>query len=140
MAFLATVMIGYIVTCVIGFSVAIGWKLGIVQSVVFVMVPGMAVDFVAHLTEAYVGAHSDKRNDRIRIMLTEVGITSMFLMVAIIQFFTMFGIFMFATILFSLLVALVFFPAVLAIIGPRVRGPAVRAPGCSARAKVCMWW
>eukprot|EP01065_Artemidia_motanka_P042442 TRINITY_DN569_c2_g1_i1.p1 TRINITY_DN569_c2_g1~~TRINITY_DN569_c2_g1_i1.p1 ORF type:complete len:1268 (+),score=331.28 TRINITY_DN569_c2_g1_i1:81-3806(+) len=129
MALVATVIIGFIVICVIGVTVTIGWKLGIVQAIVFVMVPGMAVDYVAHLTEAYTEAHVTKRNDRVRLMLTEVGISvisgafstlgaSLFLFAPVIIFFNNFGTFMFCTISISLVMSLLLFPALMAIFGP----------------------
>jgi len=48
---LATITIACIILCVMGFTVLNGWKLGVLESICFVMVPGMAVDFVAHLAE-----------------------------------------------------------------------------------------
>eukprot|EP01062_Namystynia_karyoxenos_P028229 TRINITY_DN21427_c0_g1_i1.p1 TRINITY_DN21427_c0_g1~~TRINITY_DN21427_c0_g1_i1.p1 ORF type:complete len:1283 (+),score=341.56 TRINITY_DN21427_c0_g1_i1:123-3851(+) len=132
MAFWATAIIACIVISVIGITVSIGWKLGIVQAIVYVMVPGMAVDYVAHLTEAYTEVHATKRNDRVRLMLTEVGISvvsgamstlgaSLFLFAPVITFFNQFGLFMFMTISLSLGMALLLFPAIMAICGPEGR-------------------
>ena len=45
-SFWATFMIGAIVCGVVAGAVFMGWKLGILQSVNFVMVPGLSVDFV----------------------------------------------------------------------------------------------
>ena len=45
-SFWSTFMIGAIVCGVVAGAVFQGWKLGILQSVNFVMVPGLSVDFV----------------------------------------------------------------------------------------------
>eukprot|EP01083_Nonionella_stella_P133253 405052_1 len=62
-----------IVVCVIGFTVMNGWKLGVVEAVLFVMVPGMAVDYVVHLSEAYLSSGKAVREGRARRMLGMVG-------------------------------------------------------------------
>eukprot|EP01065_Artemidia_motanka_P024217 TRINITY_DN2885_c0_g1_i1.p1 TRINITY_DN2885_c0_g1~~TRINITY_DN2885_c0_g1_i1.p1 ORF type:complete len:1347 (+),score=396.91 TRINITY_DN2885_c0_g1_i1:67-4041(+) len=129
--FLATALIACIVFSVMGSAVAFyGWKLGVTQAIVFVMVPGMSVDYVAHFAEAYTESHAERRNDKVRIMLTEVGISvvsgavstlgaSLFLFGPVILFFVDFGKFMFTTIMVSLLLAIFMFPSLMAICGPQ---------------------
>eukprot|EP00164_Ancoracysta_twista_P004580 GFYU01006182.1.p1 GENE.GFYU01006182.1~~GFYU01006182.1.p1 ORF type:complete len:1128 (-),score=371.69 GFYU01006182.1:28-3294(-) len=130
MAFTATMTIVGIVVSVMGISVMMGWKLGVVEAICYVMVPGMSVDFVAHLAEAYIDAPSPNRHDRVTTMLTHVGISvisgavstlgaAFFLFFATISFFVKFGIFIFFTIFMSLCFALLFFSAVLAAVGPQ---------------------
>ena len=41
---------------IMGFTVLVGWKLGILESIIYVMVVGMSVDYVVHLGEAYLEA------------------------------------------------------------------------------------
>eukprot|EP01084_Bolivina_argentea_P002492 4596_1 len=64
-----------IVVCVIGFTVLMGWKLGVIEAVIFVLVVGMSVDYVVHLSEAYL--HSShkyyKSFDKAKSMLGIVG-------------------------------------------------------------------
>jgi len=128
-ATICTYSIGVIVAWVMAFAVIMGWKLGLLESVNLVMVPGMSVDYVAHLAEAYGNAPEADRAGRVRRMLKKVGISvvsgafstlgaSMFLFFAVIIFFVKFGMFVFATIFGSLLVSLVYFAAMLAAFGP----------------------
>jgi len=117
---LATVTILCIIFCVMGFTVLNGWLLGVIESICFVMVPGMAVDFVAHLAESYIHSHNRDRIGRVTDMLVHTGVSvvsggfstiiaSTFLMFPTIQFFSKFGTFILMTILFSLYMALFFF-------------------------------
>ena len=123
-AFYATMTITFIVISTLGTTVLIGWKLGVLESIGLVMVPGLSVDFVAHFAEAYVDSSSEHRHDRVRDMLGRVAISvvsgafstlgaSLFLFFPIIIFFNRFGTMIFMTIGFSLLWSLIFFPAFL---------------------------
>eukprot|EP01059_Diplonema_ambulator_P010140 TRINITY_DN20128_c0_g1_i2.p1 TRINITY_DN20128_c0_g1~~TRINITY_DN20128_c0_g1_i2.p1 ORF type:complete len:1050 (+),score=167.96 TRINITY_DN20128_c0_g1_i2:157-3150(+) len=120
----AVAVISFIVSCTMGTIVLLGWKLGVLESIGLVMVPGLSVDFVAHLAEAYIDSHYTDREGRLRDMLGRVGISivsgaistlgaSAFLFFPVIIFFNKFGIMMFMTIGYSLLWSLLFFPAVL---------------------------
>eukprot|EP01060_Flectonema_neradi_P005178 TRINITY_DN13434_c0_g1_i1.p1 TRINITY_DN13434_c0_g1~~TRINITY_DN13434_c0_g1_i1.p1 ORF type:complete len:934 (+),score=153.99 TRINITY_DN13434_c0_g1_i1:447-3248(+) len=124
-ALYAAITILCIVVCTVGTIVLLGWKLGVLESIGLVMVPGLSVDFVAHLAEGYVESHQTERIGRVRDMLGRVAISvvsgaistlgaSIFLFLPTIIFFNKFGIMMFMTIGFSLFWALVFFPAILA--------------------------
>jgi len=127
---LATVTILCIIFCVMGFTVLNGWLLGVLESICFVMVPGMAVDFVAHLAESYIHSHKKDRIGRVTDMLVHTGVSVVsggfstiiactFLMFPTITFFSKFGTFILMTILFSLYMALFFFSALLCFIGPQ---------------------
>eukprot|EP01059_Diplonema_ambulator_P019354 TRINITY_DN324_c1_g1_i2.p1 TRINITY_DN324_c1_g1~~TRINITY_DN324_c1_g1_i2.p1 ORF type:complete len:1070 (+),score=306.29 TRINITY_DN324_c1_g1_i2:208-3210(+) len=130
-AFYATAIITAIVMCTMGTVVLLGWKLGVLESIGLVMVPGLSVDYVAHLAEAYVGSSSPDRVSRVRDMLARVAISivsgsvstlgaCVFLFLPTIVFFNKFGIMMFTTIGFSLVWALIFFPALMATpLGPQ---------------------
>eukprot|EP01062_Namystynia_karyoxenos_P059613 TRINITY_DN51049_c0_g1_i1.p1 TRINITY_DN51049_c0_g1~~TRINITY_DN51049_c0_g1_i1.p1 ORF type:complete len:1177 (+),score=340.80 TRINITY_DN51049_c0_g1_i1:105-3533(+) len=143
-ALYATAVIVFIVICAIGCTVIMGWKLGILESVSFVMVPGMSVDFVAHMAEGYLESHSAARGDRVRDMFGNVGISvvsgafstlgaTLFLFLPTVVFFNKFGTMIFLTIGLSLLWSLLFFPALLSTpLGPEGtfgdwHGPARRA-------------
>jgi len=126
---LSTVCIACIVLCIIGFTVLNGWKLGIMESICFVMVPGLSVDYVAHLAEGYMHSHKPDRQGRTRDMLVNVGVSivsgsvstlgaSVFLFFPTIVFFNKFGIFIFMTIIFALVFSLLIFAAMLAVWGP----------------------
>mmetsp|Transcript_7171 Transcript_7171/g.18574 ORF Transcript_7171/g.18574 Transcript_7171/m.18574 type:complete len:1510 (-) Transcript_7171:264-4793(-) len=127
----STLCIGAIVISVVGFTVLQGWKLGLLESINLVMVPGLSVDYVAHLAEAYVRSVHKTRAGRVRDMLTQVGVSvisgaistlgaTFFLFFPQITFFAKFGQFIFATILFSLFISLTFFSAILLTpIGPQ---------------------
>eukprot|EP01065_Artemidia_motanka_P032326 TRINITY_DN39338_c0_g1_i1.p1 TRINITY_DN39338_c0_g1~~TRINITY_DN39338_c0_g1_i1.p1 ORF type:complete len:1148 (+),score=297.26 TRINITY_DN39338_c0_g1_i1:66-3509(+) len=131
MSVYATLVIGCIVTCAIGVCVLMGWKLGILESIALVMVPGLAVDFVAHLADGYIESHEHDRGDRVRDMLANVGISvvsgafstlgsALFLFLPTIVFFNKFGTMIFITIALSLVWSLVFFPALLSTpLGPQ---------------------
>lgn len=120
----STLCIGAIVVCVVAFTVLQGWKLGILESINLVMVPGLSVDYVAHLAEAYVRSVHKTRAGRTRDMLTQVGVSvisgalstlgaTFFLFFPQISFFAKFGQFIFATILFSLFFSLTLFSCLL---------------------------
>eukprot|EP00493_Phyllostaurus_siculus_P012923 UN13112 len=86
----------------------VGWKLGILESIIHVMVVGMAVDYVVHLGEAYLEAadvHHD-RHSRARDMLETRGFSIIsgavstlggisILLAAFVLFFKKFAIVMF---------------------------------------------
>lgn len=135
--FLAALNIAGVVMAVIACVVWRGWKLGVIESICLVMVPGLSVDATAHLAEAYLSSHHTKRDERVVTMLTEVGVSvvsggvstlgsAMFLFAPTIYFFYKFGIFLFWTISLSLTYAIVLFPALLAWAGPQGRGGDLR--------------
>eukprot|EP00659_Diplonema_papillatum_P014784 gene14784-22631_t len=123
LSFYATATISFIVICTIGSTVLMGWDLGILESVGFVMVPGLSVDFVAHLADSYVESRRVDRIGRVQDMLARTGISiisgafstlgaTMFLFFPQIVFFRKFGIMIFMTIGYSLLWSLFFFSAI----------------------------
>jgi len=130
-ATIATCVISIIVVLVIGFTVMVGWKLGILESIIYVMVVGMAVDYVVHLGEAYLEAadvHHD-RHSRARDMLETRGFSIIsgavstlggisILLAAFVLFFKKFAIVMFFLIFMSLIYSLIFFAAVMDSFGP----------------------
>jgi len=130
-ATVATCVITMIVVNIIGFTVMLGWKLGILESIVYVMVVGMSVDFVVHLGEAYLEAadtHPD-RHSRVQDMLLTRGFSILsgaistlggifVLFFAYIQFFFKFAVTIFFLIACSLVFSLMFFTAVMDSFGP----------------------
>jgi len=115
--------------CVIGFTVANGWKLGVIEAVIYVMVVGMSVDYVVHLSEAYLASGKQTREDRTMRMLGIVGsavlsgalstmIGIFWLLFATIIIFLKFGSFIFFLVAVSCLFSLVSFTAAMSAVGP----------------------
>merc|ERR1719471_2723159 len=129
MSMYAVFVIFSIVMCVVGFTVANGWKLGVIEAVIYVMVVGMSVDYVVHLSEAYLASGKVKREDRTRRMLGIVGsavlsgaISTMvgifWLLFATVVIFLKFGSFIFFLIACSCAFSLISFTAAMSAIGP----------------------
>eukprot|EP00747_Dinoflagellata_sp_TGD_P063515 gnl/TRDRNA2_/TRDRNA2_153488_c0_seq1.p1 gnl/TRDRNA2_/TRDRNA2_153488_c0~~gnl/TRDRNA2_/TRDRNA2_153488_c0_seq1.p1 ORF type:complete len:658 (+),score=89.13 gnl/TRDRNA2_/TRDRNA2_153488_c0_seq1:156-1976(+) len=106
-----------------------GWELGMVENICLVMVPGLSVDYVAHMAEAYNGVKYNDREHRVVHMLEHSAVSVVSgsistllaagcLFLCDVTFFTKFGAFVLFTIIFSLSWALFFFPSLLALIGP----------------------
>jgi len=122
--------IASIVTSVIAFSFWCGWKLGMLEAIIFVMVIGMSVDYVVHMADAYLESRKEDRESRAKFMVGKMAMSvlsgavttlgSSFVMVfAHITFFKKFGLIILWTIFQSLLTALLFFTAMMAAIGPQ---------------------
>ncbi|KAJ9462573.1 Protein dispatched [Diplonema papillatum] len=124
LAIYATGIISMIVICTMGTTVLMGWKLGVLESIGFVMVPGLSVDFIAHFADSYIESTEIGRHARLQDMLATSGVAiasgafstlgaTMFLFFPQIIFFVKFGTMIFITIGFSLLWSMVCFPAIL---------------------------
>merc|ERR1712232_827555 len=106
-----------------------GWELGIVENIVLVMVPGLSVDFTAHLAEAYNQAKYEDREHRVVHALEHSGVSivsgavstslaGLCLMATQIIFFRKFGALILCTIFYAVLFSLFFFPSLMALCGP----------------------
>eukprot|EP00494_Astrolonche_serrata_P024814 UN25074 len=139
MACVATAVITQIVIMILGFTVIMGWKLGILESIIYVMVVGMSVDYVVHLGESYLESAEevnhdvlhdpDSRHFRAKMMLEIRGFSVLsgaistlggifFLFFAFIIFFVKFAYVIFFLIFCSLMYSLVFFTACMDTFGP----------------------
>jgi predicted RND superfamily exporter protein len=129
MAFLSVATIAMIVVDIFAFTVLMGFKLGVLEAVNYVVVIGLSIDYTVHLSEAYTESHSTDRHGRVAHMLEEMGVSVIsgaistlgavfFMFFAPNKFFFKFACFIFATIILSCLYSLIFFPALLSIIGP----------------------
>ena len=140
MSILAVSTIVLIVVNVFAFTWLVGWSLGVVEAVNYVVVIGMSIDYAVHMSEAYNNAgssghnghgssSSSSREQRVILMMEEMGISvlsgAMSTLFAIVlmflapnRFFFKFATFMFITIALSCIYAMTFFPALLACIGP----------------------
>jgi len=127
--FLAALNIAMIVCWVMAMIPVFGWELGMVENIVLVMVPGLSVDFTAHLAEAYNGAKYDDREHRVIHALEHSGVSiisgaistmlaAVCLLLCGIQFFYKFGIMILFTVGYAVLFSLFFFPSVMALVGP----------------------
>jgi len=125
----AAACIGLIVLWVMAVIPTAGWDLGIVENIVLVMVPGLSVDFTAHLAEAYCQAKYDNREHRVVHALEHSGVSivsgslstglaALCLMTCKIIFFKKFGALILCTVFFAVLFSLFFFPSLMALIGP----------------------
>eukprot|EP00638_Chattonella_subsalsa_P013774 CAMPEP_0117786428 /NCGR_PEP_ID=MMETSP0948-20121206/5828_1 /TAXON_ID=44440 /ORGANISM="Chattonella subsalsa, Strain CCMP2191" /LENGTH=1226 /DNA_ID=CAMNT_0005615433 /DNA_START=52 /DNA_END=3732 /DNA_ORIENTATION=- len=123
--------IAILVLGVISFTVWNGWKLGVIESVIYVMVVGLSVDYTVHLSEAYLASGKEKREDRCQVMLYRMGISiisgavstlgaAFFLLLATVIFFSKFGSIIFFLIFQSAFVSLAGFSALLDTFGPQV--------------------
>lgn len=129
LATIAIANIGSIVCSVIAFAHWNGWKLGLVESVIFVMIIGMSVDYVVHMADAFLEATANDREGRTQFMLGKMGMSvlsgavttlgsSSIMCATYITFFFKFGAMILWTIAQSVLTALVFFTAICALVGP----------------------
>lgn len=129
MAFLSVATIGMIVVDIFAFTVLMGFKLGVLEAVNYVVVIGLSIDYTVHLSEAYTESHATDRHGRVVLMMEEMGVSVLsgaistlgacfFMFFAPNNFFVKFATFIFATITLSCLYSLTFFPALLAILGP----------------------
>merc|ERR1712194_265822 len=128
------------------------------ESIIFVMVIGLSVDYVVHMANAYLEANHESppildRKGRTQFMckkmalsvlsgaVTSIG-SSIFMCFAYIVFFHKFGIVVLWTILQSCLSALVFFVALMSLFGPEgdwgsiARGLAICKQRCCKSNKV----
>merc|ERR1712129_443106 len=106
-----------------------GWKLGVIEAILYVMVVGMSVDYVVHLSEAYLASGQQLRKERASRMLGIVGgsilsgamstiIGIAWLLLATIAFFVKFGAFICFLIAVSLAFSMLTFTAAMSAIGP----------------------
>jgi len=118
--------------CVFGTIVAMGWQLGSNESLCVMVLPGFAVDYVVHLSHAYMESHSQSRVERVGDALRDLGIsvfwgmcTSILAATALagcsIQSLSKFGVFFALTIAYSYLWSVLFLMPLLATIGPQPR-------------------
>merc|ERR1712159_415884 len=116
----AIASISSIVSSVMAFMFCLGWKLGVLEALVLVMVIGLSVDYVVHMADAYLEAPAEERGERTKFMLTKMGaavvnggITTIgaagFMCATYIIFFKKFGIVILVTVCQSLLTSLFFF-------------------------------
>lgn len=129
LAAIAVFTIILIVIDVFAFTVIAGWSLGVIEAVNYVVVIGMSIDYAVHMSAAYKDAQAETRNERVALMLEEMGVSvlsgalstllAIFLMFfAPNFFFVKFASFLFVTIALSCIYSMTFFPAILSLIGP----------------------
>jgi len=127
---LAAFSIAMIVIWVMAMIPICGWELGIVENIVLVMVPGLSVDFTAHLAEAYNNAKYDDREHRVVHALEHSGVSivsgamstalaGICLLFCKIVFFVKFGALILFTVMYAVIFSLFFFPSLMALVGPK---------------------
>merc|ERR1712226_405075 len=119
-----------IVMSVVAFMFCVGWKLGVLEALVLVMVIGLSVDYVIHMADSYLEAPARDRLERTRYMIQHMGLAVMngamttigaatFMCATYIIFFKKFGIVILVTVFQSLITSLIFFSAMMALMGPQ---------------------
>ena len=115
----------------VGLMVVYGWRYGFIEGVCVTTVVGFSVDFVAHVSIAYVESSASDRRARTAQALSELGISVMsgalstvlacfFLTRATMYPFIKLGVFMMSNMALSAIITLVVLPAVLATVGPPI--------------------
>jgi len=142
-AFVVLILVtgNYIVGSVAAFGIAmtvlwvmamiplLGGNLGIVENIILVMVPGLSVDFTAHMAESYNQAKSEDRDHRVVHALEHSGVSiisgamstslaGICLTACQITFFVSFGKLLLFTIFYAVLFSLFFFPSAMSLFGP----------------------
>jgi hypothetical protein len=128
--FCAIANISYTVASVMAFMYLVGWKLGVIEALVLVMVIGLSVDYVVHLADAYLEAPAQDRFERTKFMIVRMsravvnGAMSTlgaagFMCATYIIFFQKFGIVILVTVFQSVITSLFFFSAMMALVGPQ---------------------
>ncbi|XP_065833295.1 protein dispatched homolog 1-like isoform X2 [Oscarella lobularis] len=138
-SFYAIVTIGFVLLCVIGTVVLIGWELNVVESVVVALAVGLAVDFTVHFGVAYRLSPEPLRRDRTLFAVRQMGQAismaalttfvagAMMMPASIINLFQI-GLFLMLVMTFSWLYANFFFLPLCAIAGPQNRFGQVPIP------------
>jgi len=126
----AVMSISSIVCSVMAFMFFMGWKLGVLEALVLVMVIGLSVDYVVHMADAYLEAPAADRFERTKFMLVRMGLAVVnggvttlgaagFMCATYITFFQKFGVVILVTVFQSLVTSLFFFSAMMALVGPQ---------------------
>ena len=129
MAGLSVGTILLIVIDIFAFTVLLGYDLGVIEAVNYVVVIGMSIDYCVHISEAFTDAAGSTRPEKVKLMMQDMGVSvlsgAISTMLAAFPmffapntFFVKFASFLFCTIALSCLYALTFFPAVLSLMGP----------------------
>merc|ERR1711865_1124458 len=62
-----------IIAGTLAFGVFCSWKIGLIEAIIYVMVIGLAVDYVVHLADAFLECPAQDRVERARFMVTKMG-------------------------------------------------------------------
>jgi hypothetical protein len=139
-AMVSVVSIAYVVACVIGAMVALGWALGFMESICITVVVGLAVDYMVHYGIAFAEEYdfsapaetatqrAETSNRAITKALLTIGVSvvggsistfgaALFLMLCTIKYLQQFGIFLALVISSSLLVSSTLIPVLSSIFG-----------------------
>ena len=113
---------------------ALGWSLGVTESINVALITGLSVDYVVHFIEAYhqASAECNGRNERVRKMLVQAGgavssgvITTLgaiaFLFGSELQTFVQFAVFLGSTIFFAYFSSIFLLTPFLVLLGPQDR-------------------
>jgi hypothetical protein len=118
-----------IVVVFLGLVPLLGWSLGEYECIFMIATVGLSVDYTAHLLHAYNHVPAEKRIDRARGALAEMGISvlnsaittlaaAFVLFFCGFHFFFQFGAFIFIIILLSIVMSITFLMPLMCIVGP----------------------
>jgi len=129
LTFLSIFSIGCIVASLIACIVWLGWTMSMLESICLTILVGLSVDYTIHLANAWVNAQGKTREEKLKEMLTEIGISvfaasvttflsAIALFTCNVMFFVKFGIFIAFTILLSMIYSFGLFTVLVSIVGP----------------------
>lgn len=129
-ALFAILSVSLICCDVVGLMVALGWQMGISESISMVIIIGFSVDYVVHLAAHYVHSSKSSREERASEAIRDMGVSilsggittlgsGLFLFGCGATFFAKFATIMVATVLISLVHAFFFFMALVHAAGPQ---------------------
>jgi predicted RND superfamily exporter protein len=135
-----------VVASLLGAMVLNGWQLGSTESICATILVGLSVDYVVHLANAYVECTMKTRDERVTVMLKEMGHTviggaltsvgaSLILFGCQLQFFFKFGWFMCTTCFLSIVFSLGLFTAMCVIGGPAGNAGEIPLPWLTGKNK-----
>merc|ERR1719233_900368 len=138
----ASIVILGLVIDVMGFTVMLGYRLSVVEAIIYIMVVGMSVDYVVHIAEAYLPSGEALRVHAARRMLGIVGMAVisgavstvggiMFLIFSYNRFFYKFGLNIFFLMIMASFYSLVGFTAAMSSFCPQ---------GAQGNTTVCYYW
>jgi protein dispatched 1 len=128
-AFVSFLCVTIIIIWVVAIMVLKGWELGVSESVAVVIVIGLSVDYVIHLSSDYMHSSHQSRHEKIQQAFAEMGV-SIFsgsistigagacLFMTSVLMLQKFAILITSTIAISYLMSMLFFGAVCHLIGP----------------------
>ena len=71
----AILSVAGVVVTFIGIIVAIGWELGIIESICITILVGLSVDYVLHIANSYNESEEKTRYEKVSMAILEIGVS-----------------------------------------------------------------